>query len=177
MKKILLIAIVALLVVTGGMFAYTFTTATATIGVTAPTSDFANITAGSSITAPTVFGKFTGTWPPSTIFDITPTENYTGDLVVTVYLINTGQLVRQYDHVNMMLEFQDSTNSTVDEQGTVQVLNLQNGQVLFTWENGTGTSPYKIALTGGSFRLHPFKSFLDGSGSYQPQIWCEITQR
>lgn len=175
MKKILLIALVALLVVTGGMFAYTFTTATATIGVTAPTSDFANITAGSSITAPTVFGKFTGTWPSSTIFDITPTENYTGDLVVTVYMVNTGQLVRQYQHVNMMLEFQDSTNSTVDEQGITQVLNLQNAQVMFTWDYGAGTSPYKIVLTGGGYRLHPFKSLT--GGSYQPQIWCEITQR
>jgi len=174
-KKILLIALVALLVVTGGMFAYTFTTATATIGVTAPTSDFANITAGSSITAPTVFGKFTGTWPSSTIFDITPTANYTGDLVVTVYMVNTGQLIRQYQHVNMMLEFQDSTNSMVDEQGTAQVLNLQNGQVLFTWENNTGTSPYKVVLTGGGYRLHPFKSLT--GGSYQPQIWCEVTQR
>ena len=177
MKKILLIALVALLVVTGGMFAYTFTTATATIGVSAPTSDFANITAGSSITAPTVFGKFTGTWPSSTIFDITPTENYTGDLVVTVYMVNTGQLVRQYQHVNMTLEFQDSTNSTADEQGTAQVLNLQNAQVMFTWENDPGGGPYKIVLTGGGYRLHPFKSFGDGSGSYQPQIWCEVTQR
>jgi len=175
MKKILLIALVALLVVTGGMFAYTFTTATATIGVSAPTSDFANITAGSSITAPTVFGKFTGTWPSSTIFDITPTENYTGDLVVTVYMVNTGQLVRQYQHVNMMLEFQDSTNSTVDEQGITQVLNLQNAQVMFTWDYDAGISPYKIVLTGGGYRLHPFKSLT--GGSYQPQIWCEITQR
>jgi len=175
MKKILIIALIALAVVTGGMFAYTFTTATATIGVTAPTSDFANITAGSSITAPTVFGKFTGTWPSSTIFDITPTENYTGDLVVTVYMVNTGQLVRQYQHVNMMLEFQDSTNSTVDEQGITQVLNLQNAQVMFTWENDPGGGPYKIVLTGGGYRLHPFKSLT--GGSYQPQIWCEITQR
>ncbi len=175
MKKILIIALIALAVVTGGAFAYTFTTATATIGVSAPTSDFANITAGSSITAPTVFGKFTGTWPSSTIFDITPTENYTGDLVVTVYMVNTGQLVRQYQHVNMTLEFQDSTNSTADEQRTAQVLNLQNAQVMFTWENGIGTGPYKVVLTGGGYRLHPFKSLT--GGSYQPQIWCEITQR
>jgi len=178
-KKILLITLVALLVVTGGMFAYTFTTATATIGVTAPASDFANVTAGGSITAPTGFGKFTGTWPSSTLFDVTPTENYTGDLVITVYLINTGQLIRQYHHVNMTLEFQDSTNSTADEQGVagepIQVLNLQNAEVLFTWENGTGTSPYKVVLTGGGYRLHPFKSLT--GGSYQPQIWCEVTQR
>ncbi|KPK21406.1 MAG: hypothetical protein AMJ70_07100 [Dehalococcoidia bacterium SG8_51_3] len=175
MKKILLISLVALLVITGGMFAYTFTTATATIGVAAPTSDFANITAGSGITAPTVFGKFTGTWPSSTLFDITPTENYTGDLVITVYMVNTGELTRQYHHVNMSVEFQDSTNSTADEQGTIQVLNLQNAEVLFTWENGTGTSPYKVVLTGGGYRLHPFKTLT--GGSYQPQIWCEVTQR
>lgn len=175
MKKILIIALIALAVVTGGMFAYTFTTATATIGVVAPTSDFANITAGSSITAPTVFGKFTGTWESSTIFDITPTENYTGDLVVTVYMVNTGELVRQYQHVNMTLEFQDSDNNTADEQGTAQVLNLQNAQVMFTWENDPGGGPYKIVLTGGGYRLHPFKSLT--GGSYQPQIWCEITQR
>jgi hypothetical protein len=175
MKKILLIALVALLVVTGGMFAYTFTTASATIGVVAPTSDFANITAGTSITAPTVFGKFTGTWPSSTLFDITPEASYTGDLMIKVYMVNTGQLIRQYHHINMTVEFQDSTNTTADEQGTIQVLNLQNAEALFAWSNGTGTGPYKVQLTGGGYRLHPFKTLT--GGSYQPQIWCEITQR
>ena len=175
MKRILLIALVALFVVTGGMFAYTFTTATATIGVVAPTSDFANITTSSNISAPTVFGKFTSTWPENTLFDITPDPNYTGDLVIRVYMVNAGQLSRQYQQINMTLEFWDSDNSTADEQGAIQVLNLQNAEVLFTWSNGTGTSPYKVQLTGGSFRLHPFKSLT--GGSYQPQIWCEVTQR
>ena len=95
-KRILIIALIALAVVTGGMFAYTFTTATATIGVVAPTSDFADITANSSITAPTVFGKFTGTWPSSPMFTITPDPSYTGDLVIRVYMVNTGQLIRQF---------------------------------------------------------------------------------
>ena len=174
MKKILLIALAALLVVTGGMFAYAFTTATATIGVTAPTSDFANITANSSITAPTVFGKFTGTWPSSPMFTIEPNDDYTGDLVIKVYLVNTGQLIRQYHHLNMTLQFTDNTGAPADEQGEIQVLNLQNADVLFTW-NGTGGSPFTVDLTGGGFRLHPFKTFTDGS--YQPQIWCEVTQR
>ena len=174
MKRILIIALVALLVVTGGMFAYTFTTATATIGVTAPTSDFAEISAG-TVTAPAVFGKFTGTWPTGDLYTITPTENYTGDLVVTVYLVNAGELIRYYHHVNMELEFQDSGNVTSDEQGEAQVLNLQNSAVQFTWAYGTGNSPYSVKITGGSFRLHPFKTL--GGGSYQPQIWAEITQR
>ena len=175
MKRILLIALVALLVVTGGMFAYTFTTATATIGVNAPTSDFANITTSSNISAPTVFGKFTGTWPENTLFDITPDPAYTGDLVITVYMVNTGQLARQYHHINMTLEFWDSTNTTADEQGIIQVINMQNAEALFSWSNGTGNSPYKVQLTGGSYRLHPFKTLT--GGSYQPQIWCEVTQR
>jgi len=175
MKRIILIALVALLVVTGGMFAYTFTTATATIGVVAPTSDFANITANSSITAPTVFGKFTGTWPAATLFTITPDPSYTGDLVIRVSMVNTGQLIRQYQHINMSLEFTDNASAAADEQGTIQVLNMENAEVLFTWSNGTGTSPYKVELTGGGYRLHPFKTL--SGGSYQPQIWCEVTQR
>lgn len=175
MKRILLIALVALLVVTGGMFAYTFTTATATIGVVAPTSDFANITANASITAPTVFGKFTGTWPTATLFTITPDPAYTGDLVIRVSMVNTGQLIRQYQHINMSLEFTDNTSAVSDEQGEVQVLNMENAEALFTWSNGTGTSPYKVQLTGGGYRLHPFKTLT--GGSYQPQIWCEVTQR
>ncbi|MFC1903268.1 hypothetical protein ACFLXJ_06425 [Chloroflexota bacterium] len=174
MKKFVIIALAALLIVTGGMFAFTFTTATTTIGVSAPTSDFATVTAG-NVTAPTVFGKFTGTWPTSDVYIITPDPAYTGDLVITVYLVNTGQLIRQYQHLNMVLEFQDTNNATADEQGEIQVLNLQNAEVLFTWSSGNGTSPYSVKLTGGGYRLHPFKSLT--GGSYQPQIWCEITQR
>ena len=64
---------------------------------------------------------------------------------------------------------------TTAQQGTAQVLNLQNAQVLFTGSTGIGPSPYKVVLTGGGYRLHPFKSLT--GGSYQPQIWCEVTQR
>ncbi|MBA7635764.1 hypothetical protein ES703_43368 [subsurface metagenome] len=175
MKKFLIIGLIALLAVTGGMFAYTFTTATATIGVVAPQSDFANITANSSFTAPTVFGKFTGTWPTGKLFTVTPGANYTGDLVISVYLVNTGELIRQYRHLNMVLEYTDNAGNPVDEQGEIQVLNLQNAEVLFTW-NGTGNSPFAVEVVGGGFRLHPFKTFPTGA-SYQPQVWCEVTQR
>lgn len=174
MKKIIVIALLAALLVTGGVFAYAFTTATATIGVSTPTSDFATVTAG-SVTAPTVFGRFTGTWPTGDLYTITPDADYRGDLIITVYLTNAGELIRYYQHLNMKLEFMDSTNTTADEQGEVQVINMQNSQVLFTWANGQGTGPYTVKITGGSFRIHPFKSLT--GGSYQPQLWAEITQR
>ena len=175
MKKFLIIAIAAVLAVTGGVFAYTFTTATATIGVTAIPSDFAKVTANTTYSPPTVFGSYTGTWPSGPLFNITPDPNYTGDLVIKVYLVNTGALIRYYHHLNMALKFWDSANATADEQGIIQVLNLQNAEVTFDWVNGTGTSPYRVQLTGGGYRLHRWKTLT--GGSVQPQIWCEVTQR
>jgi hypothetical protein len=173
-KKFLIIAIIAVLVVTGGVFAFTFTTATTTIGVNAAESDFAAVTTG-NITAPTVFGNFTGTWPTGTLFNVAPDAAYTGDLVIRVDLVNAGQLIRQYNHMNMSLTLVDNNGAIVDEQGTIQVLNLQNGSVLFTWANGTGTGPYKVMLSGGSYKLHTWKSLT--GGSVQPQLFCEVTQR
>jgi hypothetical protein len=174
MKKLVIIALVAVLAVTSGVFAYTYTTATATIGVNAPASDFATVTADNA-TAPTVFGGFTGTWPSTTLFTITPNADYTGDLVVRLDLVNAGQLIRTYEHCNMAFKLVDSTNATADEQGIIQILDMQNAEVLFTWANGTGTGPYKVQLTGGSYRLHQWKSLT--GGSVQPQLWCEVTQR
>jgi len=173
-KKLLLIALVALVAVTGGVFAYSFTTATATIGVTAPDSDYATVTAGNA-TAPTVFGRYSSTWPTSTLFTITPADGYPGDLVVTVSLLNAGALSRYYHHCNMTFQLVDSANQTADEQGIIQVLNMQNAEILFMWTNGTGTAPYRVELTGGSYRLHPWKPLT--GGSVQPQLWCEVTAR
>ncbi len=175
MKKILIIVLAAVLVVTAGMFAYTYTTATATISVSAPTSDFAEITAENQ-TGPTVFGKYTNTWSEGNLYTITPTGGYTGDLVIRVYLVNAGALNRYYEHLNMTVRYTSADNATAaDEQAIDQVLSLQNSSVLFTWANNTGTSPYHVRLTGGSYRLHPWKTLT--GGSVQPQVWCEIVQR
>lgn len=176
MKKFIIIAIVAVLAVSGGVFATTYTTATATIGVTAIESDFATVTAENLTSlAPTVFGNFSGTWPSGTLFTVTPEASYNGDLVIKVYLVNTGALTRYYQHLNMELQFWSSDNTTADEQGISQVITLDNSEATFTWANATGTSPYKVQLLGGGYRLHPWKSMSDGS--VQPQLWLEITQR
>jgi len=176
MKKLIFIGLMAALVVTGSVFAYAFTTATATIAVNVIQSDFANVSVNTSYSPPTVFGRYTGTWPTGTLFNVMPyvgTENYTGDLIVTVYLVNAGQLIRYYHHFNMSLDFQDSTGATAHIQSENQTLTLQNAAVLFDWQYGTGTPPYHVEVTGGSYRLHPWRP----GGSAQPQIWCEITQR
>ena len=174
MKKFFLLAIVAVMAVAGSTFAYTYTTATASINVTAPNSDFAAVTAG-NVTAPQLFGRFTGTWPTGTLFNITPDPEYPGDLVLKVYLVNAAALSRYYQHSNISLQFTDNNSQAVDEQKIFQLLNLDNAEVEFTWANGTGTPPYKVEITGGSYKMHPWKQMT--GGSVQPQLWCEITQR
>ncbi len=175
MKKFFIIAIGVVLAATGGVFASTYTTATATIGVTAVESDFATVTANLTAAAPTVFGNSGGTWSAGTLFTVSPDPNYTGDLVIKAYLVNTGALSRYYEHLNMELQFLDSTNATADEQGISQVITLDNAQATFTWANGTGSAPYRVQLLGGGYRLHPWKSM--SGGSVQPQLWLEIVQR
>ncbi len=175
MKKLLIIAIVAVLAITSGVFAFTYTTATTTIGVTVVESDFAEVSANlTGYSAPQVFGKYSGTWPTGTLFDIAPDPSYNGDLVIQVYLVNTGDLVPYYQHLNMVLEFQDRDNIIADDQGIAQVLNLQNAAVTFDWSSVNGTKPFYVKLTGGGYRLHKWKTV---TGSYQPQLWAEVTQR
>jgi hypothetical protein len=167
---------VAVLAITGSVFAYTFTTATVTIGVTAIESDFANVSANlSGWTNPKAFGKFTGTWDQATLFNMSPHGEYTGDLIVHVYLTNAGELIRRYHHLNLKLELHDSLGANVSVQGEYQVLNLNNADVVFEWGYGNGTAPYYVDLVGGSYRLHPWRTGL--SGSVQPEIFCEVTQR
>jgi len=175
MKKLIIIALVAILVVTGATFASTYTTATATIGVTAVESDFATVTANLTAITPTVYGDYTSTWSSGHLFTVVPDPSYTGDLVIRAYLVNTGELSRSYEHLNMALQFLSSDNTTADEQGVTQVLTLDNSEVTFNWANGTGSSPYQVELIGGGYRLHSWKS-LSGS-SVQPQLWLEIIQR
>ena len=176
MKKIFIIVIAVVLLITGGAYASTFTAATATVGVTLIDTDFVTATAANlTDLVPTVYGDYTGTWSSGTLFTVNPHASYTGDLLIRAYLTNTGELTRYYEHLNMTLRFWSSDNTTADEQGISQVLSIDNSEASFSWANGTGTGPYKVELLGGGFRLHPWKTV--SGGSIQPQVWLEITQR
>ncbi len=175
-KKLLVIIIGVVLIITGGGYASTWITATASIGVSAASADFAAVTAEDlTDLAPTVFGDYTSTWPSGTLFTVTPDAAFSGDLMIKVYLINTGELTKYYEHLNMVIQFWSSDNTTADEQGISQALTLDNSEALFAWVNGTGTGPYKVELIGGGYRLHPWKTMT--GGSVQPQLWLEISQR
>ena len=176
MKKFLVIALVAVQVITGSVFAFTFTTATVTIGVNAIQSDFANVTANlSGWTNPQGFGKYTGIWPTATLFNVSPHGDYTGDLIVHVYLTNAGELIRRYHHCNLKMELHDANGDNISDQQEYQVLNLNNADVVFEWSYNAGdVRPFRVDLEGGSYRLHRWKAI---GGSVQPEIFCEVTQR
>jgi len=176
MRRLLIGVSAVVLIVSAGIFAYTQPIASAKISVSAPASDFANITSADLTgLAPTVFGKYTGTWLAGKLFTVTPGTEYSGDLVMRVYLVNSGALARYYEFINMTVAFWDSTDAFADEQGIAQLLTIRNSEVLFRWVNGTGTGPYKIQLTGGSYSMYPWKPL--SGGSVQPQRYCEIFER
>ncbi len=162
------------LAITGGVFAYGWTTATITLAVTEK-SDFAAVSANTTPTE-TVFGRATGTWPENiTLFNIVTDSDYTGDVVVKVYLANAGELIGGYHHLNMLLRLSDNitgAGTSADEQSILQLLTLQNASVQFDYAY---TAPYTlyVELEGGSYRAHR-NTWL--SGTADPLIYVEVVQ-
>ena len=178
-KPIFVTALLLALAITGGLFAYTWTTATATLTVTAATSDFASVTAnGTGIAAITwqPFGRYRGTIPAGTLFNVTPATGYNGDLEVTVYLANPDELSENYRAWIMRLQLTDGTDP-VDAQDGTQVLSMDNGQASFYWPsaNYTPGTTYFVEATGGSYVGLPWV----GSGwasTYDPVLFVQVTQ-
>ncbi len=177
-------ALMLALVVSGGVFAYTWTTAGATITATAD-SDYATVEPAGSLPSfgTNIFGKYRGTIPSGDLFTITPDGDYTGDLVVKVYLTNADALTSAYQNLNMKLELWDSAATPVNiyasETGhTFQLLSLDNGVATFDLEYNDGTSPYKVKLAAGSYATNP-RSPVDWNAGYSvsPLLYCEVTQR
>ncbi len=177
-KPMFVTALLLALGISGGMFAYTWTTATVTIGLTTATSDFANVTSnlsGSVTYQP--FGKQRGNIPAGNLFDVTPATGYSGDLEVTVYLANPDELTQNYRVWTMRVDLQNGSGTRVDAQGISQLLTIDNGRVSFYWpsSNYTGGTPYYIECAGGSYVGLPW----GGSGwssTYGPLLFAEVTQ-
>ncbi len=140
MKKILIIALAITLVISGGVYAYTYLTTVGTIGITNPTGDFAtcsNETATqpdwNSILADLASDNKTyGGVPTGNLSIITPDSAYSGDLMVGVYLTNTGSLIKAYQHLNMKVYMSGSAQA--EETPNYQVITLQNGRANFSLE-------------------------------------------
>ncbi len=188
-KFYLIIAILVAVVLSGGTYAYTYTTAGVTIGATADPKDIATVYAGatppSGWTAPSGYGV-PPSWSPvintagsitkGSIFWIDP-GNYTGDLLVTVYLTNSAALTSYYTYVNMAMMVHSSPDGTTWSEVTNPpfktagkynyYLALTNGYAQFKLPGG---NKYHIAIDNGVWYC------INTSGIVDPSYYCEVGQ-
>lgn len=177
-------ALLLALVATGGIFAYTWTTASVTLSGTAE-SDFAAIEPdGTPPNFGTVMGKWWGSWthssPDGVLFTVTPNTNYNGDLLVKLYLTNAPQLSRAFQHLNLHVELLDSTYANLHTSytgHTFQLLTADNGVVTLDLQQN-GNPPYYVYLVQSTWKTNP-RSPLDWTSGFSvaPSLYCEVTQR
>jgi hypothetical protein len=175
LRRYFVTALLLALTVTGGLFAYAFTSRTTTLGAVSLSSDFAAVTVNNTVPNFNVLGSFRGRIPQGNLFAITPSD-YSGDLEANVYLDNIDQLTSKYGMLLMRIKFVDSANATVDVEGIAKPLSLQNGVVSFTANGLTANTTYYIQTTGGVYRTFPWAYLNVSGGSYIPSITCEVVQ-
>jgi len=121
------------------------------------------------------FVETQGAVPRGNLFDITPHPDYTGDLLVKVYLTNTSDLLKAYQYLNMKLYVEGSLEA--GKTPGYQILSMENGVAFFNLESGSAES-YTIEIVGGSYRLISGEIDEWGEGwSIVPELYCEISQR
>ncbi len=168
-KLVLIIAMLLAFIVTAGTYAYTYSiTATTEFGVTQagggiatwePASwepDWYSVLAGLSDDhghgkKGKKKGKIKGEVPDGDLIVVTTHPDYTGDLMVKVYLTNTGDLVKAYQYLNIKLYLNGSTEA--QQEPGYQLLTLDNGAASFNLEGSAGGGSHTVTIIGGSFGL------------------------
>ncbi|MEE9365258.1 MAG: hypothetical protein V3W44_01095 [Dehalococcoidales bacterium] len=154
-RQYLVIALGLILILSGGAFAYTYTTAVGTISVGEPSADVAtcNTSASqpnwSSVTDNLSENTTCGEVPTGDLFDVTPNAAYTGDIQVDVYLTNAANLTSAYKYLNMKLYLEGSEES--GETPSYRVLSLQNGRANFSLSGITSSSKSWTQTTQSDF--------------------------
>lgn len=185
---VLLVALLAALAATGGVFAYTFFTATTTIGVTAAQADFVEVSANMTVSSWTAPGYFMGSVNTGDLFTIdTQPAGYVGDFVATVYLSNAEQLSKVYRVLVLKLEMYDNVGAAkvdINGDGVVDavghddyaLLTLRNGATDMFVTQPAPPSTYNVKLAGGFYRTHIWGTGWT-SGHQAPQLLIEVAQK
>lgn len=172
------------LALTGGVFAYGFTSGSATIGSTLADADFAQVTVNASAApAWNVTGLYRGSTGGGTLFDVdTLSSGYDGDVVVTVSLANVDKLVKVYRNLILKLEVRDSSGIIIDinEDGVADAndftfLTMDNASVTMPMRQGTA-DVYTVSLVSGYYISHVYGAGWS-SGTGMPDLYCEVVQR
>lgn len=116
-----------------------------------------------------------GEVPEGDLYIVTPHPEYSGDLLVKLYLTNTGALNKAYQYLNMKIYTKNSLEA--GKKPRYQILSMENGVALFNLEGGSAES-YTIEVFGGSYRLISDDPLEWGEGwSITPEFYCEVSQR
>ena len=154
-KFYLIVALGLVLILSGGAFAYTYTTAGGTIGILPPSGDVAtsNTTSSqpdwNSVTDNLSENTTCGEVPAGDLFDITPSAAYTGDLQVGIYLTNASNLTKAYNYLNVKLYLEGS--ASVNETPNYRLLTLQNGRSNFSLAGLTSSAKSWTQTTRDEF--------------------------
>jgi len=170
---VLLGAFLLALAITGGLFAYTYTVTSTEIDVTGVSADYANISVNSTPAAYTLVGRIKGTIGAATLFDVTRTGGYTGDLEIQISLANADELVQDYSFWMIRLEFTDIAGNKVDAEGVTQVISLDDPTASFVCDNWTVATRY-VECLGGSYRALP--TALGALPGNDPLIFAKVVQ-
>jgi LysM repeat protein len=177
-------ALLLAIAITGGIFAYGFTNATATIKATVKEVDFASVTANtSSLPQWTARGMQKNQTGSGTLFDIsTNASGYTGDFVATVSLANAGDLIKVYRTLSLSIEVRDSGNNLMDinDDGVANnsdytLLTLENGVVKLNIKQAAA-NVYTVKLRNGYYKCNAKKSSWSSSLA-TPLLYCDISQK
>ncbi len=175
LRRFVVIGLTLSLTVTGGLFAYAYTSDTGSISVSSGTADFADISDNVTVSPWKVFGSYRGTIGSGNLFNVTPTTDYPGDLEVNVYLSNADDLGKTYGMFLMRITLVDSGDSPIDKEGIAKPLTLQNGVVSFVTDNFTTGNTYFVKTTGGVYRAYAW-AYLSGKTLYGPTFHAEVVQ-
>ena len=196
-KQILLIAIALAFVLSAGTYAYTFGTTTstsfdvidaggdaATIEKATYEPDWYSVTAGLQGVEEEDDDedddkkdkvKIAGEVPSGDLYTINTGTGYPGDLLVRVYLTNTGDIIKAYQYLNMKLYLTNSTESQVEP--FYLLLSPENGLVTFNLEGGGGGN-YTLSVVGGSYHLQgPKPDKWEEGWTVVPEFYAEVLPR
>ncbi len=116
-----------------------------------------------------------GEVPAGNLYDITPHPDYTGDLMVKLYITNTRDLLKAYQYLNMKVYVYGSLEAEKDPD--YQVLSIENGVIIFNIDGGSAPT-YTIEIVGGGYRVLSADTEDWAEGwSIIPEFYCEVTQR
>ncbi|HAU32176.1 MAG TPA: hypothetical protein DCW46_07970 [Desulfotomaculum sp.] len=173
-KIYLLVALILAAAITGGVFASTQISATTEVTVSSgnvfdvsATLDGAKYTSNPSWTP---FKNTAGSITAGGLYVIDP-KDYTGKMLVTIYLNNPKELMGCYSYLNMGLNAYGKTgeNWNADAVGDPVYLTLTNGYVSFILDSGT----YEITIDEGSWYCINTE---DAERSLKPKLYIDVKQ-